>query len=121
MSKRINGTTVTTYQGDSFSLTFTDLNPGDTICFSVRDKKYNKPVFDELTETVDENGEVTFGITATMTDKFVIKPEENCSIYYYGLKLVDNESGEEHTILLGDEPQYEDMYILKVLRKKVEG
>ena len=121
MSKRINGTTITTFQGDSFSLTFTDLTPGDTICFSVRDKKYNKPVFDELTETVDNEGEVTFSVTAEMTNKFSVKPEEKCAVYYYGLKLVDDETGEEHTILLVEEPAFEDMYIIKVLLKKAEG
>lgn len=120
MSKRINGTTVTTYQGDSFSLTFTDLTPGDTICFSVRDKKYNKPVFDELTETVDSNGEVTFSVTSAMSNKLNVKSGEPCAIYYYGIKQVDSETEEENTIVLGD-ANFEDKYIMKVLAKKVEG
>lgn len=121
MTKLLSGTTVTTFLGDSFSLTFVDLTPGDTIKFGVRDKKYNKLVFDEKTQIVNEEGEVTFKVTAADSNKFTIRPDENCAIYYYGIKRIDDETGDEDTILLGEEGQFEENYILRVLRKKVEG
>lgn len=121
MSKLIDGTTVITYQGDSFNLTFTDLEPGMKIYFGVRDKKYNQLAFDELSETVDSNGEVTFTVTSAMSNKLNVKSGEPCAIYYYGIKHVDTETDEENTIVLGDNTNFEDKYILKVLAKKVEG
>lgn len=117
--RKIEGTTVTTFQGDSFTLTFTDLQPGMNIFFEIRDKKYNKPVFEALSGIVDNEGEVTFDITAAMSDKLFVKPGENCTVYYYGIKL--KEDNREDTILLGDNPQEEDRYLIRVLRKKAEG
>ena len=120
MSKIIDGTTVLTYQGDSFSLTFTDLTPGMNIYFGVRDKKYNQLAFNELSGIVDEDGEVTFDVTSEMSNNMKVKAGEPCAIYYYGIKQVDSETGEENTIVLGD-ANFEDKYIMKVLAKKVEG
>ena len=119
--KIVNGTTITTFLGDSFSVTFTDLIPGDKIAFGVRDKKYGKPVFDDLVEIVDENGEVTFEISKEMSNKFVKRQEEYCSAYFYGIAKIDDKTGEKDTILLGDEPKPEDRYVLRVFRKKAEG
>lgn len=119
MSKLIDGTTIITYQGDSFSLTFTDLSPGMNIYFGVRDKKYNKLAFDELSETVDGEGKVTFNITSEMSNKLYVKSGEPCAVYYYGIKQVDG--NEENTIVLGEDGSFTDKNLLKVLAKKVEG
>ena len=121
MSKLIDGTTIITYQGDSFSLTFTDLTPGDKIYFGIRDKKYNSLMFKELNKTVDSEGEVTFVVDSEKSNKLLVKSGEPCAVYYYGIKQVDTETGEENTIVLGDEGSFEDKYIIRVLAKKVEG
>lgn len=121
MSAEANNTTITTFQGDTCEITFRDLEEGMVIGFEVRDKKANQPVFDELNGVVDERGEVTFTITPEMSNKFVVKPIEGFNTYYYGIKQIDQETGAENTILLGDNPRFSDKYMIKVYLKKVEG
>ena len=121
MSVDIDKTTIKTFKGDTCPVTFTDLEVGKVIYFGVRDKKTNELVFDELHETVNSEGEVTFVMTPEMTNKFIVKPLEGYNIYYYGIKEVNEETGEENTILLGDNPHFDDKYLIKVYLKKVEG
>ena len=121
MSAETNNTTITTFQGDTCEITFTDLDEGKVIYFAVRDKKTNQLVFPELKRIVNSEGEVTFIITPEMSNQFVVKPLEGVNTYYYGIKEVDEESGEENTILLGDNPHFSDKYIMKVYIKKAEG
>ena len=121
MSVEIDKTTITTFQGDTCEVTFTDLDIGRLIGFEVRDKKNNRPVFDELRSIVDNNGEVTFIITPEMSNKFEVKPLEGVNTYLYGIKDINELTGEENTILLGDNPKFSDKYYIKVYMKKVEG
>jgi len=121
MSNEIEKTTIITFKGDTCPVTFTDLDEGMIIYFCVRDVKNNEPVFDEIREIVNEAGEVTFTMTPEMTDKFVVKPSEGVNIYYYGIKQVDEVTGEENTILLGDNPNFCDKYIIRVYLKKADG
>jgi len=121
MSVEIDKTTITTFVGDTCFITFTDLEQGSVIYFSVRDKKTNDTIFEELRGVVDENGEVEFELTPEMTNKFTVKPSEGVNTYNYGLKQVDEETGEENTILLGDNPKFSDKYIIRVYLKKAEG
>ena len=120
MSKIIDGTTIVTYRGDSFCFTITDLTPGMKIYCGIRDKKYNKLVFPEIVETVDNSGNVSFTISASMSDKLLVKSADAYEIYHWGVKQVNEETGEENTITLG-ESSFETVYKLKVLNKKVEG
>ena len=117
MSQQINNTTITTFKGDTCKITFTDLDEGMVIYFSVRDKQTNENVFDELRGVVDSIGEVTFTITPEMSNKFEVEPSEGFNMYYYGLKQVDEETGEENTILLGDNPKFCDKYFIRVMLK----
>lgn len=121
MSVDTEKTTIITFKGDTCSVTFTNLEPDMVIYFGVRDKKTNQPVFDELHDTVDSNGEVTFTMTPEMTNKFEVKPLEGVNTYYYGIKQVDEVSGEENTILLGENPKFSDKYMVRVYLKKAEG
>lgn len=121
MSVDTEKTTIITFKGDTCSVTFTNLEPNMVIYFGVRDKKTNQLVFDELHETVDSNGEVTFTMTPKMTNKFEVKPLEGVNTYYYGIKQVDEVSGEENTILLGENPKFSDKYMIRVYLKKAEG
>lgn len=121
MSVETDKTTVVTFRGDTCPITFTDLEPGSLIYFGVRDTKTNEPIFEELHDTVDNEGEITFVITPEMSNLFNVKPLEGLNIYYYGIKQVDPVSGEENTVLLGDKPKFSDRYLLKVYLKKVEG
>ena len=121
MSVDTSNTTIITFKGDSCPITFTDLEEGMVIYFGVRDKKTNSLVFDELHGTVDNQGEITFTMTPEMTNKFEVKPSEGVNTYYYGIKEVNEITGEENTILLGDNPKFSDKYLIKVYLKKVEG
>lgn len=123
MSDNIDDTTIETFVGDDFEVTFTGLQDliGKVIYLGVRDEKSNKPVFEELREIVNENGEVTFNVKSKMTNNFVVKPFDGVSYYLYGIKQVNEETGEENTILLGENPKFSDRYIIKVYLKKVEG
>ena len=121
MSVDVDKTTITTFKGDTCPVTFTDLDEGMVVYFGVRDKKTNELVFEEIRGVVDENGEVAFVMTPEMTNNFVVKTTEGVNTYYYGLKEVDEATGEENTILLGDNPKFSDKYYVRVYQKKVEG
>lgn len=121
MSTEVNDTTIVTFQGDTCTVTFTGLEEGHLIGFEVRDKKNNHPVFDELRGLVDGEGEVTFTITPEMSNKFEVKPSEGYNTYFYGLKEIIELTGEENTILLGNNPKFSDKYYIRVYLKKVEG
>ena len=121
MSAETNNTTITTFQGDTCEITFTDLEEGMVIYLGVRDKKTNQLVFPEIRGVVNQDGEVTFVITPEMSNEFVVKPLEGVNTYYYGIKEVDEDTGVENTILLGDNPKFSDKYIMKVYIKKAEG
>lgn len=121
MTVEIDKTTIKTFQGDTCPVTFTGLTEGDLIGFGVRDRITNQLVFEELKNIVDSEGEVTFTITPEMSNKFVVDPKVGINTYYYGIKQIDTVSGEENTILLGDNSKSSDKYIMKVFIKKVEG
>ena len=123
MSTEIDKTTVETFVGDTCKITIGELTDiiGETVYLGVRDRKTNQPVFDDVSEIVENNGEVTFILTPTMTNKFVVKPCEGVNYYYYGAKKVNQDTGAEDTILLGDNPKMSDKYLIKVYLKKAEG
>ena len=121
MSVETSNTTIITFKGDTCKVTFTGLEEGMVIYLGVRDKKTNNPVFEELHDTVNSEGEITFTITPEMSNQFEVKPSEGYNTYYYGIKQVDEITGEENTILLGDNPKFSDKYLIKVYLKKAEG
>ena len=121
MSVETSKTTITTYAGDTCSVTFEGLEPGLIIYFSVRDTKTNSLVFDELHGEVGEDGKITFVLTPELTNHFLVKQSTGVNFYYFGLKQVYEDTGEENTILLGDNPKFGERYILRVFQKQAEG
>lgn len=121
MSTDVTNTTIITFVGDTCTITFTGLTPGMHVCFGVRNRTTNQPIFEELHGVVNNEGEITFTLTPEMTNKFEVKPLEGVNTYHYGIKEVIDETGEENTILLGDNPKFSDKYLLKAYLKKVEG
>lgn len=120
MSLKVDGTTIKIYQGDSGSITFTGLENGMHVYMAFRDKE-NNLVFPEMDNYVNTDGEITFDITAELSDLFEVDLSMPYTSYYYGIKQVDDITGEENTIFLGEKPKFEDKYIVKVYPKKVEG
>lgn len=121
MSEFIEGTTINVFQGDDISIHYTDLPPNITVYFAVRDKKTNDLMFDEIKNTTDENGEVDIVIEKEILDKIPVNLNDKYTSYFHGLKKVDEETGKEDTILLGDNPTFGENYLFNVYRKKVEG
>jgi hypothetical protein len=121
MTVDIDKTTIETYQGDTCSVTLTGLEEGMVIYFGVREITTNEPVFDEIRGIVDSEGEVTVTMTPETTNDFNVTPSAGVKAYYYGAKQVDESTGEENTILLGNDSKVGDKYYLKVYLKKVEG
>ena len=120
MSLKVDGTTIKIYQGDSGSITFNGLEENMHIYMAIRDKE-NQLVFPEMDNTVNNEGEITFSITAEMSDMFDVDLSLPYTTYYYGIKQVDDVTVEENTIFLGEKPKFEDKYLVKVYPKKVEG
>lgn len=121
MSEEIDGTTINVFQGDSAKVTFVELPPNIIVYFAVRDKKTNDLIFDEIKGLVDENGTVDIEIDKEILDNVKVNLNDKFTSYYYGLKKVDEETGKEDTILLGDNPVFGENYLFNVYRKKVEG
>lgn len=121
MTVDIDKTTIETYRGDTCSITLTGLEEGMVVYFGVREISTNQPVIDEIRGVVDSEGDVTFTLTPEITNGFDVPASAGVKAYYYGAKQVDEVSGEENTILLGENPQISDKYYLKVYMMKVEG
>jgi len=121
MTAIVNNTMISTFCGDSCPITFSGLEMGDKIAFEVRDSKNNQQVFETLTNVVNEDNEVTFEITPSMSNKLKVPIGEKFAIYWYGIKKIDESTGQEDTIFLGDSTSCADKYLLKVYPKKVEG
>lgn len=123
MSEDITNTMIKTFVGDTCEVTFTGLESltGQAIYFAVRDRETNTLVFDEIKKIVTNDGEVTFVLKPEMTNKFIVIPSKGFNTYYYGIKQVDETTGEENTILLGENPKFSDKYLIKVYLKKAEG
>lgn len=120
MSLKVEGTTIKIYQGDSGSITFSGLENGMHVFMAIRNKQ-NQLVFPEMDGGVNSEGEITFEITAEMSDSFDVDLSLPYTTYYYGIKQVDDVTLEENTIFLGEKPKFEDKYLMKVYPKKVEG
>ena len=119
MSRIIEGTTIITYQGDTCYFGIKNLIPGTKIYCGVRDKKYNKLVFPELLGIADADGDILYEITPAMSNKFHVKSGEPFAIYYYGFKIVDPYTNEEHTIKIKNTDS--NTYKIKVMAKRAEG
>lgn len=121
MAIKVTGTTINIYQGDSGSVIFTGLEEGMHIYFAIRDKENNLVIPQEKDAYVDVNGDVEFKLTAEETDNIFVDINKIYTVYYYGIKEVDDETGEENTVFLGEHPCFGDKYLVKVYLKKVEG
>ena len=108
-------------QGDSGLITIRGLNPNKsfTVYFAVRDKNRN-PVGSELYVNSNYNSYVVFQLTAAFTDLLTVKKDEPCAIYYYGLKICDENAQREDTLIIGSN-DIGGVNTITVYPKKVEG
>lgn len=116
-SKDENGT-ITLRQGDSGSITINGLNPdyNYNVYFAVRDENRNL-MFPEIMVEAFGVDSATINLPASLTDNLTVPADENVAIYYWGIKAVDTDTGEETTLL----PELLGQQIMIVCPKIVEG
>lgn len=116
-----NDGNISMIQGDSGLITIRGLNPNKnfTVYFAVQDKN-RKPVGNELSVSSNNNSYVVFQLTADFTDLLSVKKDEQCAIYYYGLKICDEDSQREDTLIIASN-EIGSLNTITVYPKKVEG
>ena len=116
-SKDENGT-ITLRQGDSGEIKINGLNPdyNYNVYFAIRDEN-RELMFPELMVEAAGADNVIFNLTAELTDNLVVPVDENYAIYYWGVKAVDTDTGEETTLL----PELLGQQLMIVCPKIVEG
>ena len=108
-------------QGDSGLITIRGLNPNKnfTVYFAIQDKN-RKPVGRELSVSNNNGSFVVFQLTADYTDLLTVKKDEPCAVYYYGLKIYDEDTQREDTLIVSSN-EMGNVNTITVYPKKVEG
>ena len=108
-------------QGDSGLITIRGLNPNKnyTVYFAIQDINRN-PVGAELFVSSNNSPDVIFQLTGDYTDLLTVKKNEPCAIYYYGLKICDETTQREDTLIVGSD-EIGGINTITVYPKKVEG
>ena len=108
-------------QGDSGVITIRGLNPNKnfTVYFAIQDNK-RKLIGNELSVQSNNQSYVLFNLTGEYTDLLTVKKDESCAIYYYGLKICDEETQREDTLIISSD-EIGSLNTITVYPKKVEG
>ena len=108
-------------QGDSGQLTISglDTDKNYTIYFAIQDENRNA-IGSEIAVNTSSLDTVTLEISASLTDLLTVDEDEDTATYYYGLKICDEDTGLEDTLLIG-ESEIGDLNQITVYPKKVEG
>jgi hypothetical protein len=112
---------ITLVQGDSGQLTVNGLNTDKnyTLYLAIQDSKRN-PIGSEI--VVNSNGaeSVIFVLSPELTNLLTVKRRDESAEYYYGIKVCDESTDFEDTLLIGDS-DIGDLNTITVYPKKVEG
>ena len=113
--------TIIARQGDSGKIYIEglDIDKNYKIFFGVYDKN-RKPVGKEVPIYSYNASEVILEVPATVSDMWVVPKNEPYAEYYYGIKVCDEETHREDTLVLSG-CEYDTENILIVYPKKVEG
>ena len=108
-------------QGDSGTLVIEGLNSDKNykVYFAVQDENRN-PIGDEISVNSNYSSSVIFFLTGGYTDLLKVKKDENAAVYYYGVKICDEEDNVEDTLILAN-GDINDVNTITVYPKKVEG
>lgn len=108
-------------QGDSGLITIRGLNPNKnfTVYFAIQDEN-RKPVGEELSVSSNNNTYVMFQLTGSFTDLLKVRKDEPFATYYYGLKICDENSQREDTLII-ESNELGSLNTITVYPKKVEG
>lgn len=113
--------TITLYQGDSGELVISGLDTSKnyTVYFAIQDEHRNI-IGDELQVSVNNSDNVTFVLTPEFTDLLVVPPNRPYKVFYYGIKVCENGTALEDTLLIAD-ATFGDVNRIIVYPRKVKG
>ena len=116
-----NDGTISLYQGDSGEIVISglDVNKKYTVYLSIQDAN-RKVVGQELQVAVSNSGTVTFVLTPAFTDMLTVPKNKPFEVYYYGIKVCEEETGIEDTLFIADST-YGDINRVIVYPRKVIG
>lgn len=116
-----NDGTISLYQGDSGEIVISglDTNKKYTVYLGIQDSN-RKIVGQELQVAVSNSGTVTFVLTPAFTDMLTVPKNKPFEIYYYGIKICEEETGIEDTLFIADST-YGDINRVIVYPRKVIG
>ena len=113
--------TITLYQGDSGELVISGLDTSKnyTVYFAIQDEHRNI-IGEELQVSVNNSDNVTFVLTPEFTDLLVVPPNRPYKVFYYGIKVCENGTALEDTLLIAD-ATFGDVNRIIVYPRKVKG
>ena len=116
-----DGGNITLVQGDSGQLTVSGLNTDKNydVYLAVQDTRRN-PIGTEILVSSNSQPNVIFEFTPELTNLFTVKKNEESAEYYYGVKVCDEDTNFEDTLLIGNS-EIGDLNTITVYPKKVEG
>lgn len=113
--------TIIARQGDSGKVYIdgVDIDKNYKIYFGVRDDN-GKPIGDEVYVYSNKGSEVVINVPATVSNMWTVPKGEEYIELNYGIKVCDEESGLEDTLILAN-CEYDTENKIIVYPKKVEG
>lgn len=116
-----NDGTISLYQGDSGEIVISGLDTEKkyTVYLAIQDAK-RKVIGQEFQVAVSNSDTVTFVLTPTFTDLLTVPKNKPFEIYYYGIKICEDETGLEDTLFIADST-YGDINRVIVYPRKVIG
>ena len=112
---------ITLVQGDNGDITFDGI-PTDRnyeVFFAIQDDK-RRPIGDEVSVMSNNMSSVVISVPSTLTDLLTIKAGQETAEYYYGVKICDEATGLEDTMILGNN-EIGDLNTITVYPRKVKG
>lgn len=108
-------------QGDSGIITIRGISTDKnySVYFAVQDKNRNR-IGNELSVNSNNASYVMFHLTGEFTNQLTVKKNEACAIYYYGIKICDENSQREDTLIIASN-DIGSVNTITVYPKKVEG
>ena len=113
--------TISLYQGDSGEIIVTGLDSTKSLVvyFAIQNKN-RKLIGDELKVVASNKDSISFFLTSDYTDLLEVPMNKPFEIYYYGIKVCENETKSEDTLFI-ENSTYGDLNQIIVYPKKVVG
>lgn len=113
--------TIIMYQGDSGELVISGLDSEKkyTVYLAIQNEN-RELVGEELQVSVNNSDTVTFVLTSDFTDLLTVPKSKPYKIYYYGIKVCENDTNFEDTLLIANN-FYGDLNRIVVYPRKVKG